>query len=124
VPGFRFASLGQLQPTIPGRTDRIAHCRNRYLQEIAENPEYADIDFVVVADFDNLNTLVSAKSFRSCFKRQDWDVCTANQRGPYYDIFALRHPTWSPCDCLAQFRMLMRAGLVKDGRYSRPSIRK
>lgn len=111
VPGFRFVSLGQLQPAIPGRTDRIAHCRNRYLQEIAENPEYADIDFVVVADFDNLNTLVSAESFRSCFKRQDWDVCTANQRGPYYDIFALRHPIWSPGDCLAQFKMLMRGGL-------------
>jgi hypothetical protein len=115
VPGFRFVSLGQLQPAIPGRTDRIAHCRNRYLQEIAENPEYADIDFVVVADLDNLNTLISKEAFQSCFDRDDWDVCGANQRGPYYDIFALRHSVWSPSDCLAQFRLLMRGGL-SEGR--------
>ena len=29
----------------------------------------------------------------------DWDVVTANQRGRYYDIWALRHPLWCPSDC-------------------------
>lgn len=111
IPDFRFVSLGQLRTDIPVRTDRIAHCRNRYLQEIAENPEYRDVDYVVVADFDNINQLISKEAFASCFEREDWDVCAANQRGPYYDIYALRHPVWSPSDCLAQFRLLMRGGL-------------
>jgi hypothetical protein len=111
VPGFRFTSLGQLQPAIPGRSDRIAHCRNRYLQEIAAETDYRDVDYVVVADLDNVNELISTEAFESCFERDDWDVCTANQRGPYYDIYALRHPVWSPGDCLAQLRLLMRGGL-------------
>jgi hypothetical protein len=38
--------------------------------------------------------------------RSDWDVCTANQRGPYYDIWALRHRIWSPNDCWKQYEFL------------------
>jgi hypothetical protein len=111
VPRFRYVSLGQLRSTIPGRIDRIAYCRNRYLQEIEKNPDYRDVDYVVVADLDNLNQLISKEAFASCFEREDWDVCAANQRGPYYDIYALRHPEWSPVDCINQHHWLMRYGI-------------
>jgi hypothetical protein len=101
ISGFRSVSLGHLRSQFPERTIRIAHCRNRYLQELRENPDYADVDYVVVADLDGINDQLTEASALSCFTRSDWDLCSANQRGPYYDIFALRHATWSPNDCLA-----------------------
>jgi hypothetical protein len=65
VPGFRFTSLEQVQTVIPGRTDRIAHCRNRYLQEIPGETDYRDVDYVVVADLDSINGLISTEAFES-----------------------------------------------------------
>jgi hypothetical protein len=50
----------------------------------------------------------------SSFARSDWDVCCANQRGPYFDILALRHPTWSPGDCLDQLRQLRAQGVGEE----------
>ena len=106
IPGFRFKSLGSLGQEIPVRTQRIAHCRNAYLDELQSNPLYSDIDYVVVADLDGVNDLVTSDGLASCWVRSDWDVCTANQRGPYYDIWALRHPLWSPNDCWRQYDFL------------------
>jgi hypothetical protein len=102
IPGFRFLSLGSLRQTMPHRTQRLAHCRNAYLDELNSNPLYADIDYVVVADLDGVNNLVTADGFASCWTRSEWAVCTANQRGPYCDIWALRHQLWSPNDCYRQ----------------------
>src|ERR1035437_8914171 len=108
VPGFRFISLGSLHETIPIRTQRIAYCRNVYLEELKSNLLYSEIDYFVVADLDGVNNLVSAEGFESCWARSGWDVCTANQRGPYYDIWALRHPIWNPNDCFQQLEFLDR----------------
>jgi len=107
VPGFRFISLGSLRMQMQIRTQRIAHCRNAYLDELKSNPLYADIDYVVVADLDGVNNLATSGGFASCWLRSDWDVCTANQRGPYYDIWALRHHLWSPNDCWQQYHFLL-----------------
>ena len=107
VPGFRFISLGSLRMQMQIRTQRIAHCRNAYLDELRYNPLYSDIDYVVVADLDGVNNLVSNDGFASCWLRSDWGVCTANQRGPYYDIWALRHRLWSPNDCWRQYDFLL-----------------
>ena len=107
IPGFRFISLGPLAQQMPIRTQRIAHCRNAYLDELKSNPLYADIDYVVIADLDGVNNLVSSDGFASCWLRSDWGVCTANQRGPYYDIWALRHHLWSPNDCWRQYHFLL-----------------
>lgn len=108
VWSFRFLTLGSLKERMPSRTERIAHCRNAYLDEIVGNEIYADVDFVIVADFDGVNTLINEAKILSCWQRQDWDVCTANQNGPYYDVWALRHPDWSPNDCWRQRRFLKR----------------
>lgn len=111
IPSFRFSSLGKLTESLPLRTQRLAYCRNIYIQELRSNPFYADIDYLIVADLDGTNELVSEDGVKSCWTRLDWDVCTANQRGPYYDIWALRHSLWSPSDCFRQFDFLSSHGM-------------
>jgi hypothetical protein len=113
IPGFNYMSLGNLRHEIPLRTARIAHCRNRYLEELDTDCRYKDVDYVIVADLDGMNSLLTPEAFESCWARNDWDVCTANQRGPYYDMYALRHPIWSPNDCLLQHKFLMKYGVNK-----------
>lgn len=109
-PNFAYLSLGNLDSTIPERTERIAHCRNAYLQEIENNPAYHDIDLVVMADLDGINNVLTSKAIATCFERDDWDACLANTQGPYYDIWALRHPQWCPGDCLQEYKFLTEHG--------------
>jgi hypothetical protein len=80
----------------------MALARNRYLKEIRESAKYQNVDLVAVVDFNGLNNLISKESIASCFRRDDWDVCFANQAKKYYDIWALRHSLWSPNDCWNQ----------------------
>lgn len=111
IDNFRFISLGTLSKQYSLRTDRIAFCRNIYIRELRENSLYREIDFVVVADLDGINQLISQEAISSCFTRDDWSVCTANQEGPYYDIWALRHKVWCPNDCWQQSAFLKKYGL-------------
>lgn len=106
VKNFKYKSAGRLTELMPFRTERIAFCRNMYLDEIRNNPFYSDCEFIAVADLDGVNNLLTSDGIRSCFEKNTWDVCTANQLGNYYDIWALRHPIWSPGDCWEQFRYL------------------
>jgi hypothetical protein len=100
---FRFVSLGKLRAKYPKRTERIAKCRNFYLEEIKGNLKYNNIDYVVVADLDGVNSKLTPKSVQSCWELSvDWDACFANQSAPYYDIWALRHDLWSSNDCFEQ----------------------
>lgn len=103
---FFYISLGELKNSIPSRTERIAYCRNRYIQEIRNNKYYSDIDFVVVADLDGVNDDLNEKSIKSCWDYDQWDVCTANQSAPYYDVWALRHEIWNPSDCWDLYKFL------------------
>ena len=98
---------------IPDRTKRIAYCRNKYMEEFDNDPEYQNSDYTIIADFDGVNTCITDKSINSCWVREDWDVATANQWGPYYDIFALRHPLWSPNNCWASQVFLGNAGMTE-----------
>jgi hypothetical protein len=106
IPNFRFSSLGQLREEIPSRTERIAHCRNQYLEELHYNPIYEGINYIAIADLDGVNSLITSTAVQSCWVRDGWDVCCANQVGPYYDIWALRHKDWSPNDCWKQYEFL------------------
>lgn len=108
VPGFRYLTLGELRRTLPSRTERIAFCRNAYVQEAGRHDDYRAVDYVVVSDFDGLNTRITRAAVESCWERDGWDVCTANQDGPYYDIWALRHEVWCPHDCWRQYEFLNR----------------
>lgn len=110
LPWFGFVSLGFLAPEIPVRTERLAFCRNRYADEIAGRDLAAE-DLVVAIDFDLQNKLLSSQMIEKCLSNDGWDILTANQKGPYYDIWALRHPTWSPNDYRATMRTYRQFGL-------------
>jgi hypothetical protein len=110
VPHFSFRSLGKLNTTLPLRTQRIAHCRNAYLDHLRDDPACAQVRYLAVADLDGVNTHLDAAGVASCWQRHDWVACSANQIGPYYDIWALRHALWSPGDGWAQARFLAAHG--------------
>jgi len=114
INNFEYFDLGDLSQALPKRTERLAHCRNVYLNEIRGNPKYSNIDYVAVIDLDGMSDLLTSAAIESCWTRGDWDVCTANQLGPYYDIWALRHPIWSPNDCWDQCRFLEYFGVPHE----------
>lgn len=107
IPGFDFVSLGNLRGEIPNRTARLAYCRNHAIATFETRDAYADVDYYIVSDFDGINATIDFAAFSSCWAGNvEWDMCCANQDGPYYDVFALRHPVWSPIDCWEQARFL------------------
>jgi glycosyltransferase involved in cell wall biosynthesis len=107
VTGFQFTSLGSLAEQLPARTERIAACRNRYLEELRHDSQYADVDYVMVADLDGVNNDLRPEAVATCWvSTLAWDVVTANQSDAYYDIWALRHPDWCPVDCHDQYSRL------------------
>ena len=96
---IRFSSLGVVANIIPDRIQRIRHCRNRYVNEIRTNPLYKEVDLIIVADLDGINTKIDSAVFKLALDLElSWDALAANQSARYYDIFALRHPLWSPND--------------------------
>jgi hypothetical protein len=111
ISNFDFISLGDVQPQIPDRWSRIAYLRNLCVAEFLSSDKYLNCDFLAVSDLDGVNRELSISSVRSVFQRNDWAACFANQSGHYYDIFALRHPTWSPNDCWKHEKFLRLNGV-------------
>jgi len=77
----------------PRRTVRIAHGRNRILDTIRALNARSYYDYMIAVDMDDRNQTGSyVKTMDTCFQYDtgSWDVMTANQRGKYYDIWALR----------------------------------
>jgi glycosyltransferase involved in cell wall biosynthesis len=96
----RYVSLGNLRLEIPDRIERLRYCRNRYVDEIRNNPIYAQCELIIIADLDGINTKLETNRIKIALAFDGkWDVLTANQKGPYYDILALRHSIWSPNNC-------------------------
>jgi hypothetical protein len=96
---FDFISLGKLEESFPDRIQRLTVCRNEYLRHVYDNPRYGKSDFLVVADFDGINTKITSAAIRkSMTKFNNWDVLCANQSARYYDIYALRHHHLNPND--------------------------
>ncbi len=119
IPSFRVISLGSLRESLPLRIPRIAYCRNVYLAELQSNPLYANVDYVIVADLDGMNGMLTTSGLLSCWDNPLWDVCTANQRGPYYDVLALRHKLWCANDCWRQSKFLIDHGVRREAaRYA------
>ncbi len=102
-----FISLGNLSRKKPKRTDRLAFCRNRIIEELRNNSRYANVDYVALADLDSVNHDLTSEKIHQCWDvKEDWDVITANQAGVYYDLWALRHPDWCPSDYWEHIRQL------------------
>ena len=104
IENFNSVSLGDLRFEIPDRIHRIRHCRNVYVNKIRNILETTEIEYVFVADLDGMNSKISFEAIQSSFKRDDWGAVLANQSGGYYDLLALRHPTWCPQDVLVDLR--------------------
>jgi hypothetical protein len=88
-PRFHYKSLGNLELSFPNRIERLQYCRNNYVSYIRQIA--AQHDFVCVADLDGINNQLSWSSVGSSFSSNvDWDMCSANQKFGYFDLYALR----------------------------------
>lgn len=114
IPNFRYKSAGVLADKMPSRLVRLAYCRNLYLEELRTYPPYQNMDYLVVADLDNMNPLLTEKAVLSCWDKEGWGGCCANQRGPYYDLGALRHADWMPNDCWRHYQFLIKQGKLEE----------
>jgi hypothetical protein len=102
---FSWCTLGEIEKQRLARAERLCIARNRYVVELQKD-DYKSANVIVVADFNRLSNLINEEAILSCWKLHNWSACTANQSGRYYDIWALRHPLWSPNDCWKQYEFL------------------
>jgi len=105
-PNFNYKSIIVDSSCSALRTESMATARNTYLAHLRDKVSPAEFPYVVIADFNLLNNKLSKESVLTSWLRNDWDIVTANQGGPYYDIWALRHPIWSPNDCWEQHNFI------------------
>jgi glycosyltransferase involved in cell wall biosynthesis len=104
----RLIEADGLEEAHPRRGDRLAVARNLYLEALRDE-RYSDCDDVVVLDFDDVNCRpIDLEAFKAA-RRWLWEE--PNRRGVfantspfYYDLWALRHPTWCPDDCWKRVR--------------------
>jgi len=111
---LRVISLGNLELTIPSRTERIAYCRNTYLSFIVSEMVDPDRSLVIVFDSDGILSGYFIKNFSNCINSSlsrlnglNWISCSGVTSPFYYDIYALRAPYWSTNDCLASMHSLI-----------------
>jgi hypothetical protein len=90
------------------RTQKLAHARNSYLSEFTKINVHRDIKYLVVCDLNDLNNKINKQAVNSCWKTNDWAAVTANQDGPYYDVWALRHKFWNNYDCWERYEELKK----------------
>ncbi len=105
---FDYVSIKILEKSYNFRTEKLAIARNEYLSHVRDRINTNEFPYIVIADFNLLNSKLSIESVISSWSRTDWDVVTANQSSRYYDIWALRHPLWSPNDCWEQHEFLKK----------------
>lgn len=85
-------SHGKLRDRLPSRTQRLAFCRNTYLDLVLSRKK--DIDLMINIDLDDILTEdLDDFLFENCMLETEypnWDAVFANQSYRYYDIWALR----------------------------------
>lgn len=100
---FTYISNGNLSAKLPNRIERIAFCRNLYVNFIRDNYKKYLWSYVAVADLDGMNFKITKRGVDSCFKiNTKWDGLMANQTYGYYDIYALRAKNWVEYDCFLE----------------------
>lgn len=100
----------------------LAGYRNLYL-ECASKEDLERYPFLCIFDCDEVNVKpVESKAislgldFLSA--REDRAAIFANQRGFYYDIWALRHNVWCPNDCWQEVRAWCEAGFSREAAWA------
>lgn len=113
---FEYKSLGSIESTLPNRIQRLAFCRNVYVNEIRENKLYKDVDFVAIIDFDIKNNRLRLNQVEKLISEHSWSAIFANQTGLYYDIYALRKKGWVENDCFTEYRNLAKSMSLQDAK--------
>ena len=120
---FQFESFGRLRTDIPLRTERLAICRNRCL-EYLRSKKNSWAEYLIVVDTDGICSELSSYVMKDIISKDYWSVMTANVRGHYYDIYALRHKTWCPDDFYIAIKDDLKKGLSYQKSYLRNVIPK
>jgi hypothetical protein len=82
----KIVSEKNIQAKFPKRTVRLAYARNK-LQSMCVS--YGNV--FMMLDMDNVCVNIDTRAVVQCLNEPSkWDVATANQRGQYYDLWALR----------------------------------
>jgi len=93
IPNVNLARMGNLSTKIPLKEERIAFCRNKYLQAVLARKN--DIDLLINLDLNDLMTEeVDEFLFENCLNEAQypkWDAVFANQSYRYFDIRSLRN---------------------------------
>jgi len=116
-PGVHALGFAGLNGQIPVKTLRLAHLRNGAMAWAQQRGAFAPGHLLVVLDLDEVNAapwdLAAMGRVLGWFAAQPQAAAVfANQLGPYYDLWALRHPSLCPDDLWEQ---LMRAHLAEPG---------
>jgi glycosyltransferase involved in cell wall biosynthesis len=91
-------SLRERPDLTENRFERLAYCRNRYLEHVENTSELDGSPYVMVVDMD-LRGGWSADGIAASFAEMGWDAVAANAIGyhnlrrTYYDTWALKPPT-------------------------------
>jgi glycosyltransferase involved in cell wall biosynthesis len=108
TPHTHILTFDDTAGVIVERTVRLAHVRNAILDFI--HTAYVSFDYILIVDLDGtldgfkLNTL--EKAFDPSIAH--WDALFANNKGVYYDIWALRDDASGPVyDCWDMYRHLV-----------------
>lgn len=108
VPDAHIICMDGLASKTTQRTARLAITRTAYLDLLRQDMAKGEtFDLMIVADLDGLNAeLIDDPGFTAALETapSGWAAVFANSRGLYYDIWALRHPTWCPDDCYESVR--------------------
>jgi len=101
-PNFHFISLDGLK-AIPVRTVRLEMIRNAYIETIRHHAALRDFDYLAVLDMDDVGMyLIDAQEVSNAIEFLNASptraAVFANQRGIYYDMWALRYPSQCPGD--------------------------
>lgn len=99
-------SYPDLEATMPKRTERLALLRNTCIDEIFADERLSQFEFLIILDLDGVNESIDKKRLMELMDLDtpQWTAVFANQSEQYYDIWALRHPNWSPDDCWKRVR--------------------
>lgn len=105
-PGVWALGFPGLNGRLPAKTVRLAHLRNTALAWLEAHGGWESIDVLVVLDLDGVNaapwTLEAVRGALAWWQAQPAAAgLFANQRGPYYDLWALRHRQLCPDDVWA-----------------------
>jgi glycosyltransferase involved in cell wall biosynthesis len=89
---IQYSLIFETGVTESSRTHRLANARNKVL-DTAKSLHVSEPAYLLLLDVDDVNAKGTfADSIDTCFHYGDWDALFANQRGVYYDLWALREP--------------------------------